>query len=139
MKLIIHAGTGTIIDADDQVFILDMNDLTDEERKEALVDENDDLIVELAKSKGSRLTEDALDIDPGNSMVFTPFSIRYEIGGAEGLLVGEDMEDWVLNRATDDELREVGKVALADEMLWENYSDVLVGAIVDVYNKQVAK
>lgn len=139
MKLIVHAGTGTIIDADDQVFILDMSQLTDEERKETLADENDYLIVELAKKKGRRVRQEDLDLTPSNSITFTPFTIRYEIGAMEGLIVDKNLEDWVLNRATDDELTEVAQIALNDEMMWENYSDVLIGAIVDVYNKRGAK
>lgn len=138
MKLIVHAGTGTIIDADDQVFVLDISQLTDDERKETLVDQNDDLIVRLAKSKGRRLHEDDLDITPSNSIVFTPFSIRYEIESGD-FLVQEEIKNWIVNQATDDELSAIGNIAMTDEMMWENYSDVLIGAIVDVYNKRGAK
>lgn len=139
MKLIVHTGTGTIIDADDQVFVLDMSQLTDEERKETLVDQNDDLIVRLAKIRGRALSNENLDMTPSNSITFTPFTIRYEIGTMEGLITDKNLEDWVLNKATDDELNEVGQIAISDEMMWENYSDVLIGAIVDVYNKRGAK
>ena len=72
-------------------------------------------------------------------MVFTPFSIRYEIQALEGLLTDKKLENWVLKEATDDELHEVANIAISDELLWENYSDVLVGAIVDVYGKRVTK
>jgi len=47
--LIIHAGTATIIDASDEVLVVDTNELTDEQR-EALV-ENED--IDIAVEKGT--------------------------------------------------------------------------------------
>lgn len=137
MKLIVHAGTGTIINADDSVFVLDTDVLTDDENQ--LIDDDENSTVELAIKKGRLLTNDALDVTTSNSMVFTPFSIRYEIEASKGLIVDKEFEDWILNKATDEQLREVSSIAITDELLWENYSDVLVGALLDVYNKQEVK
>lgn len=132
MKLIIHAGTGTIINADDDVFVLDTKRLTEDEL--ALIDNEHDA-VDLAKSKGRRLTKDALDITPSNSMVFTPMSIRYEVEMNEAL-VEENLAAWVLNQATEDDLWHISNVAILDELLWTNFADVLGGAIEEVYKRK---
>ena len=60
MKLIIHAGTGTIIDFDDNVFYLDTNDLSIDEKKAILEDDSDEEIVSLASVKGRRLVKESL-------------------------------------------------------------------------------
>jgi hypothetical protein len=55
MKLIVHAGTGTVIDADDGVFVID-TDLIRDEALVALLEDGDEYeIVEIAKDKGRRL------------------------------------------------------------------------------------
>lgn len=134
MKLIIHAGTGTIIDLDDDVFYLDINNLTIDE-KQAILDDDAEL-VSLASEKGRRLTSDALEITPANSMIFTPMSIKYEVEMTEGF-VSEDIADWVLNKATDDDLWEISNAAISDDLRWRNFSDVLLGgAIESVYKRK---
>jgi hypothetical protein len=138
MKLIIHTGTGTIVDADDQVYVLDIDSLTPEERTKVLVEDNTQLAVKMAVMKGRRLTEDALSITPANSMIFTPMSIKYEVEMTEAF-VSDDIADWVLNKATEDELWQISNTAISDDLLWRNYTDVLGGAIEQIYKKQVAK
>lgn len=138
MKLIIHTGTGTIVDADDQVYVLDIDSLTPEERTKVLVEDNNQLAVKMAVMKGRRLTEDALSITPANSMIFTPMSIKYEVEMTEAF-VSDDIADWVLNKATEDELWQISNTAISDDLLWRNYTDVLGGAIEQIYKKQVSK
>lgn len=134
MKLIIHAGTGTIIDLDDDVFYLDINNLTIDE-KQAILDDDSEL-VNLASEKGRRLTSDALEITPANSMIFTPMSIKYEVEMAEAF-VSDDIAEWVLNKATEADLWEISNAAISDDLLWRNFSDVLGGAIEGVYKRKV--
>lgn len=132
MKLIVHAGTGTIIDADDDVFVLDTKYLTKNEL--ALLDDEHEA-VDLARSVGRRLTKDALDITPVNSMIFTPMSIRYEVQETDSF-VSEEVSDWIFDKATEDDLWEISNVAMNNELLWENYSTVLSGAIEEVYKRK---
>lgn len=44
--LIIHIGTGTIIDASDEVLVVDTNELTDAEREALVENEDTDIAVE---------------------------------------------------------------------------------------------
>lgn len=134
MKLIIHAGTGTIIDLDDDVFYLDINNLSIDE-KQAILDDDSEL-VSLASEKGRRLTSDALEITPANSMIFTPMSIKYEVEMTEAF-VSDDIAEWVLNKATEADLWEISNAAISDDLLWRNFSDVLGGAIEGVYKRKV--
>lgn len=136
MKLIIHAGTGTIIELDDDVFYMDTNDLTVDEKKAVLDDDSDSVIVDLAVEHGRRLTKEGLEITPVTSMVFTPMSIRYEVENNEAL-VSEEIADWVLNKATEDDLWVVSNVAINDDLLWTNFTNVLGGAIEEVYKGKV--
>ena len=135
MKLIIHAGTGTIIDLDDDVFYLDTNDLSVDQKKAILEDDSDEEIINLASEKGRRLTKDALEITPANSMIFTPMSIKYEVEMTEAF-VSDDIADWVLNKATEADLWEISNAAISDDLLWRNFSDVLGGAIEGVYKRK---
>lgn len=136
MKLIIHAGTGTIIDLDDDVFYLDTNDLSVDQKKAILEDDSNEEIVNLASEKGRRLTSDALEITPANSMIFTPMSIKYEVEMTEAF-VSDDIAEWVLNKATEADLWEISNAAISDDLLWRNFSDVLGGAIEGVYKRKV--
>lgn len=63
MKLIIHEGTGTIIDADDGVFYLDTDTLNADERREirdGLDSDNDDVLVQYAVRLGQHITGEKL-------------------------------------------------------------------------------
>lgn len=64
MKLIIHEGTGTIIDADDGVFYLNTDTLNDDDRteiKNGLENDDDDVLVEFAARLGRRITGEKLE------------------------------------------------------------------------------
>lgn len=116
MKLIIHAGTGTIIPADECLVVTITDDLLDDHE-----------IVERAEEDGIPVRE----LLSSNTMSFSPLALREEArelleGGAgyyEPSDTGEEAESirWCAYIATDDELNEVGQWIMNDDDLWQTF------------------
>ena len=47
MKFIYHAGTGTIIDSDDDVYVIDLADMTPTERRSFIEGDDDSVLEEI--------------------------------------------------------------------------------------------
>lgn len=142
MKLIVHAGTGTIIEADDNVWILDTDRLDDETIKELLSeyggdDWDDNTAVEIATNYGRRIDKGAIELAHNTALSFTPTAIRYEVMESDEIrsYLNPDVAQWVLD-TNDRNLIEVAEVALNDERLWENFIDVLLDSIREVYDEK---
>jgi hypothetical protein len=139
MKLIVHAGTGTVIDADDGVFVIDTDLIRDEALVALLEDGDEDEIVEVAKDKGRRLDSVDLEMTYQNCMVFTPTALRYEATENEAVsTVGPEILEWVATTSAEN-LGYVAELILNDELLWEHFSNIVADAIRAAYQKDTAK
>ena len=117
MKLIIHAGTGTIIPADEclVVTITDDDDLLEDHE-----------IVERAEEDGLPISE----LLSSNTMSFSPLALREEareLLGGGGYYEPDDTSEeaeairWCAYIATNDELNEIGHWIMNDDDLWQTY------------------
>lgn len=62
MKLLVHTGTGTFFDIDDDVYLVDTDNLTDEEVM-AFIEGWDKGIVDVTLEKGQRVLVDDLPLE----------------------------------------------------------------------------
>ena len=125
-KLVIHIGTGTIIDADECV-ILDVDKL--DEHDTFLVDGDDADIVGVAERLGKPLN--LTDLSFRNTVAFSPSSLRSEAEEAISQGVYADDEDiawltWTAEVATDDELNSVADYILNDDTMWNEYNTTVM-------------
>ena len=137
MKLIVHAGTGTIIDADDDVYIIDTDAIKDESLGALLEDGDESEVIDIAIKSGRKLRSDELEMSYGNSMTFTPTSIRQEI--QENPFMPKKLEEGVsewLENASQDDFDFIAGLVMADELLWQNYMDILAHAINETFRKK---
>ena len=125
-KLVVHIGTGTIIDADECV-IVDVEKLDDHDT--ALVNDGDDSdVVEIAERLGKPLN--LTDLTYRNTVAFSPSALRSE--AEEQLSQGYATDDsivyltWCAEVATDDELNEVAGYILNDDGLWSEYNTTVM-------------
>ena len=125
-KLVVHIGTGTIIDADECV-IVDVEKLDDHDT--ALVNDGDDSdVVEIAERLGKPLN--LTDLTYRNTVAFSPSALRSE--AEEQLGQGYATDDsiayltWCAEVATDDELNEVAGYILNDDTLWGEYNTTVM-------------
>jgi hypothetical protein len=125
-KLIVHIGTGTIIDADECV-IVDVERLDDHDT--TLVNDGDDSdVVEVAERLGKPLN--LTDLTFRNTVAFSPSALRSE--AEEQLGQGYATDDsiayltWCAEVATDDELNEVAGYILNDDGLWSEYNTTVM-------------
>jgi len=124
MKLIVHAGTGTIIPADECLIVT----LPDEDLEDAGTGTHldDHEIVERAEDNGLPVSE----LLSPNIMAFSPLALREEareLLGGMGYYEPDDTSEeaeavrWCAYIATDEELNEVGAWILNDDDLWTTY------------------
>ena len=123
---LIHAGTGTIINADDDVYII-----TVAEGYEPVSDDDDDALVALALYKGTRFQLN--DLTWSNCVAYSPSSIREEIRESLSEYYGD--EEWLswAENATDDELNAVARYILSADDVWQNFSTNLVEGLREGY------
>ena len=133
-KLIIHIGTGTIIDADECV-IVDVEKLDDHDT--ALVNDGDDSdVVEIAERLGKPLN--LTDLSFRNTVAFSPSSLRSEAEEALSHGFYTDDDDiawltWTSEVATDDELSSVADYILNDDTLWGEYNTTVMDGMRQGY------
>jgi len=132
-KLIIHIGTGTIIDANECV-ILDVDKL--DEQDTFLVDGDDADIVGVAERLGKPLN--LTDLSFRNTVAFSPSSLRSEAEEALSQGFATDDDDiayltWVLEVATDDELSGVADYILNDDTMWNEYNTTVMDGMRQGY------
>lgn len=123
---LVHAGTGTIINASDDVYVIT---LTEDENPEWFYE--DDEIADLAVTQGKRLSLN--DMTHGNTVSYSPSSIREEI--RESLSEYYTDEEWLLwaEQASDDDLNEVAGYILSADDVWQNFSINLVEGLREGY------
>lgn len=121
---LIHAGTGTIIDANDGVYVVTVT-------ADTIVGDDDDAMVTLAMSNGKRL--EITDLTWGNCVAYSPSAIREEIRESLSEYYGD--EEWLswAENATDDELNAVARYILSADDVWQNFSTNLVEGLREGY------
>jgi hypothetical protein len=133
-KLIIHIGTGTIIDANECV-IVDVDRLDDHDT--TLVNDGDDSdVVEIAERLGKPLN--LTDLSFRNTVAFSPSSLRSEAEEAlsQGFYTDDDdiaWLTWTSEVATDDELSSVADYILNDDTLWGEYNTTVMDGMRQGY------
>jgi hypothetical protein len=133
-KLVVHIGTGTIIDADECV-IVDVEKLDDHDT--ALVNDGDDSdVVEIAGRLGKPLN--LTDLSFRNTVAFSPSSLRSEAEEAISQGFATDDDDiadltWTAEVATDDELSGVADYILNDDTMWNEYNTTVMDGMRQGY------
>mgnify|MGYP000052710447 FL=1 len=133
-KLVIHIGTGTIIDADECV-IVDVEKLDDHDT--ALVNDGDDSdVVEIAERLGKPLN--LTDLSFRNTVAFSPSSLRSEAEEAISQGFATDDDDiayltWTAEVATDEELSSVADYILNDDTMWNEYNTTVMDGMRQGY------
>ena len=133
-KLIVHIGTGTIIDADECV-IVDVERLDDHDT--TLVNDGDDSdVVEIAGRLGKPLN--LTDLSFRNTVAFSPSSLRSEAEEALSQGFATDDDDiayltWTAEVATDDELSGVADYILNDDTMWNEYNTTVMDGMRQGY------
>ena len=132
-KLVIHIGTGTIINADECV-ILDVERL--DEHDTFLVDGDDADIVGVAERLGKPLN--LTDLTYRNTVAFSPSSLRSEAEEAISQGFATDDDDisyltWTAEVATDDELSGVADYILNDDTMWNEYNTTVMDGMRQGY------
>lgn len=121
---LVHAGTGTIIDASDDVYVVTVT-------ADTVIGDDDDAVVTLAMSNGKRL--EINDLTWGNTVAYSPTAIRTEV--RESLCEYYPDEEWIAwaENATDDELNEVASYILQQDGVWQNFTISLVEGLREGY------
>lgn len=133
-KLIIHIGTGTIIDANECV-IVDVDRLDDHDT--TLVNDGDDSdVVEIAERLGKPLN--LTDLSFRNTVAFSPSSLRSEAEEALSQGFATDDDDiayltWTAEVATDEELSSVADYILNDDTMWNEYNTTVMDGMRQGY------
>lgn len=121
---LVHAGTGTIINAHDDVYVVTVT-------ADTVIGDDDDAVVTLAMSNGKRL--EINDLTWGNTVAYSPTAIRTEV--RESLSEYYPDEEWIAwaENATDDELNEVASYILQQDDVWQNFTINLVEGLREGY------
>ena len=133
-KLVVHIGTGTIIDADECV-VVDVERLDDHDT--TLVNDGDDSdVVEIAERLGKPLN--LTDLSFRNTVAFSPSSLRSEAEEALSQGYATDDDDiayltWTAKVATDDELSGVADYILNDDTMWNEYNTTVMDGMRQGY------
>lgn len=140
-RLIYHAGTGTYFDADDDVYIIDTKDLGESEL-EAL-DDDDDSVLEFVVEDGRCSRFQYNDLTFGNTVAYSPSSIREEIRESLWERYSENEDDktvleWA-EKATDKELDEIASYILQGDHIWTTYVDDLIDGLREGYRWSLDK
>lgn len=138
-KLIIHLGTGTILDADDGVVVLNTDLIANDDDFDI---DDESSIIQMAELYGKPVnTNLPAEVSHANIVDFSPQALREE---ALALLdlddhsVGTTMWEphvlealkFVAFMATDEELYIMSGIAVSDDDLWLTYRGVFIDASV---------
>jgi hypothetical protein len=117
MKLIIHAGTGTVIPADDEVFIVDTDNLTDEEN--ALIEYGSDSNAgEVARRAGTNLATPYANEEEALTLYY---DMKQKFGWV-GVIYNDEDIDNVLPEGTQIE-REAMKNKIKTTRMWQKHME----------------
>lgn len=136
MKLIVHRGTGTVIDADDGVYVIDTDAIKDEAIIKLLEDGDESDVVEVAVMNGTKITSEDMELNWRNCMAFTPSSLRQEVDENPFVSkkLAEGVADWLKN-AGHIEFEQIADEILNDELIWAHYCDIVAQAINEVFDR----
>lgn len=124
MRYIVHIGTGTVLDLNDEVYVVDGEDI------EGDIDSEQDMI-DAAIGRGTNIINLLRSHDwMASSVTYAPDAIRVEV--RESLFpFSESAREWV-EKASDSDLLQVSEFCMNDERTWENFHPVIADAIDDV-------
>ena len=126
-RYIVHPGTGTIIDADDGVYLIDTETMTPHHTA-IMLDADDNEIVELAQEIGRPIN----DLSYTNSIAYSPASIREEVRESLRYKMSDDdkeMLDWAETTASADNLETIAQYILSSDSLWADYQEHLIDGL----------
>lgn len=140
MKLIVHPGTGTIIDADDRVYVVDTDAITDKALVSLLEDGDESDVVDIALTNGRRINGQELELTFGNSMAFSPTALRVEVEENTFIRsrIGDEASEWI-QTASRDALAKIAEFIMTNDLLWEHYCEIVSESISEVYQLDTRK
>lgn len=123
-RYIVHIGTGTVLDLDDEVYVVDGEDI------EGDIDTEQDMI-DAAIGRGTNIINLLRSHDwMASSVTYAPDAIRTEVRESS-FDFADTAKEWVEN-ASDSDLLFVSEVCINDPRTWENFHPVIADAIFDV-------
>lgn len=129
---LVHAGTGTIIDASDDVYVIT---LSEDANPEWFYE--DDEIIDLATTQGKRLALN--DLTYSNTIAYSPNAIREEVRESLWEYYSDDEQlrpvlEWV-ETASDEQLNEVASYILQNDEVWQSYSNSLLDGLIEGHKR----
>ena len=137
-KYLIHKGTAIILDASDDVYILDTDHLNDDEQRLVVHGDEDDFL-SITVERGRLLHDDDLELTRNNSIAFTENAIKEEMSSPQFEHLDEKIKDFVLNFATHEDFEIIAAEILNDERTWENYQPVITDALRLLVGRRTAE
>ena len=123
-RYIVHIGTGTVIDLNDEVYVVDGEDI------EGDIDTEQDMI-DAAIGRGTNIINLLRSHEwMSMSVTYAPDAIRTEVRESS-FDFPETVKNWVAN-ASDSDLLFVSELCMNDDRTWENFHPVMADAIFDV-------
>lgn len=128
-RYIVHIGTGTVIDIDDDVYVLDSEDI------EGDIDSEQEMI-DAAIARGTNIRNVMFSHElMASAVTYAPAAIREEV--AESLHpFSSEAKEWV-SGASVEALQQVAAVCMNDERTWENFHVVIADAVDEVRDSGV--
>jgi len=126
-RLLVHMGTGTIIDLDDDCLFFVMPD--------SLIEADEDELVRYARTHGAPVnTSVHPDVTYGNIVCYSPSALREEASEIVGDISDPatvEALDFIINGASDEELRGMAEFILNGDTVWTAFrEDIIEGARV---------
>lgn len=128
--LIVHKGTGTVIDADDGVWVVDSEAITDPEVLRTLEEGDEYDMAEIAVNHGRRIDSELLEMTYRNCIAFTPTALRVEVEENSFIRnrLGHEITEW-MKSADREALDKIANFIMNDELLWQNYCEIVAESI----------
>lgn len=132
--IIVHKGTGTIIDANDDVWVVDPDTITDPEVLRTLEEGDEYDVREIAVHHGRRIDSEVLEMSYRNCMVFTPTALRVEVEENSFIRnrLTHEVTEWIKS-ADRKAFDKIADFIMNDELLWENYCSIVAECINAVH------
>jgi hypothetical protein len=123
-RLLVHVGTGTILDLDDGCVFINLPD--------SLVDADEDEIVEYADTHGRPVNTSVHDdVTYGNIVCYSPSSLREEAREIIHDITDEYTKEalqFVISKATDKDLYDMAGFILNGETIWTTFREDIIEA-----------
>lgn len=138
MKLIVNTSTGWLIDADDDVYVINTDYLNDDDRQRLLSMDISE-IAEIARTNGQKLNSDTLELNFSNVIAFSEEAIKDEMDSPSFTSLDDTIRDWVINFATHEDFELIANAVLSDERIWEAFPGTLSDALKEIHAMRVAE